>query len=157
MFSANYRGKTGKERRLTRHSHKRLIKPHSSETGGGNRSDRICIDTLGCKEGRAEGGGDAAAAERAEINWGSRTSLSLEEKSFFLPGAHFSGLPAASSQRGNVKRFCAAFYFCQAGNKTASNLLPISCTLNSVTSFLLCDCFYKVPGIEGSRPIFGQV
>lgn len=51
------------------------------------------------------------------------TSLSLQEKSFFfLPGAQFSGLPAASVHRGNVKTCVCKFvslllYFCLFGNQ----------------------------------------
>lgn len=73
-------------------------------TGRGNNSYLICTNATGAKEGGPEGGEDGGA-EQVGINCRSLTSLSLEEKSFFLPGAHFSGLPAASSQRGNFTSF----------------------------------------------------
>lgn len=67
-------------------------------------------------------------AGQTGINCRGLTSLSLEEKSFFLPGAHFSGLPAASSQRGNLKTFVLSS---NSGSQSA-----VSCTFQSVSCFM---------------------
>lgn len=73
-------------------------------------------------EDMREGGG--GAADQTGINGRGRTSLSPQEKSFFLPGAHFSGRPAASSQRGNFKTFVLL-----STSGRLSKLLGVSCTL----------------------------
>lgn len=92
------------------------------------------------EEGGAGGRGQGQGAEE----WGKYykvvqilglTSLSLQEKSFFFfPGAQFSGLPAASVHRGNVRK-CVCLIVCvllcclesSEWNQTVLNLVAFCC------------------------------